>query len=652
MKFLFDDELVNEMIDIIDTKNEENNTTDNMDEKNKSDINLSDNDNQNIILNSLDTDTDVLPDLEKLETSNTELEKSKKISSKYLTISNKIVKSDKYKEDLIIKFNTMINKMYDNDKSLGIFKDLFVSHLQNINLSNSEAIDDISQQIEIIESTNNNDDTRREIAELMDIMKEYTNQSGPSEYEYEDEDAPLKEESYSLYDSDWVPIDNPTNQSNTNELEIPTEGQIDTSDTHLRKLYSQIQYSDGCACGHCRPKKVVSIDPLLSYDRRFFPAPNPANYRMSREIWAYPKYTEELSIQEFAKQFLMKKKTETKPEDTVASETDLETTSDTQLKQQNSSTDAIDEMIDELDTQIQIKKDETSIPTESLTDTVIEKETTVIMEDDELICPISFEPIEELAMTCYGQIYEKEDIENWLMEHDTDPISGRFMFTKQLITKGIDRNNIKYWQKKIRENMQILYNYPIELLYPEDKVNEVRKVKENIRNFDESFQKIWKEYSNNKLSCFRNPSITKDSLGTNKYIYYDNAVQRPLGTGSGFEYIDLSGDYFTKFQSVGQNFKLTSFNGADLSNNVFVQCQFSRSTFIGANLSATIFHGCSFLGEEVNFADASCTDETQFIDCKVEDIGDWTSWKICEKVEQCLKRRLLKGPFVVLSFDE
>jgi hypothetical protein len=600
------------------------------------------------------------------------------------TEKKKIPVLEKHDKEVIHKFNSIINKIYDpNDPYNKLCKELFMDCYICIDLDMNRQI--ISQYIDAI-ILNNNLSTHKAMDILNMVSKYAVSKDGvskngvskdvgkyilfehnykPPKYEYIDESNEDNFTQPNSFDvaNDKQDEDEPLKKKiSTNSFKLK-DGEINTSDDYLNYLYSQIQYSKGCACGTCDPPKFISIDPLLSYDRRFFPAPNPSNYRMSQEIWAYPKYTEELSIQEFANQFLMKNKSDGELETKVTSELETKVTSDATKNKLNmvtqkeqTSDDIIDEMINELDTQIEIDKsmikiNETRILSETKANVILDKETEIIMEDDELICPISFEPIVELAMTCYGQIYEKEEIQNWLMEHDTDPLSGRFMFTKQLITKGIDRKNIKYWQKKIRENMQILYNYPIELLYPETKVKEVAEIKKNIWNFDEINQNLWKKYNSNMLLCFRNPSLSKHNINGNKNINNING-QRPPGTGIGFEYIDLSGDYFSKHQHAKQNFKSTSFNGADLSNNVFVECQFSRCTFIGANLSATIFHGCSFLGEEVNFANASSTDETQFIDCKVEDIGDWTSWQTREKVEQSLKRRLLDGSFTVLSFDE
>lgn len=380
----------------------------------------------------------------------------------------------------------------------------------------------------------------------------------------------------------------------------------------ISKIFSS---SSGCTCELCearRDKMLRYITPIQSYDRSLFPQPDPMDYRMTSVIWAFPKYTEELSVSEFKKKYL------DKSEETVE--------------------DKANEIV------------------ARVSEEILEVETETNDNGDiELICPITTEPIEEIAMTCHGHIYEKSEIEMWMQNHDTDPISGRYLYTKRLITKGIDVKNIRQCQKKIRDNMLILYNYPRELIYPEEIVKQVKATQDYILAFDEKETEIWKQYSLQKKSYFRDPNITKICMGKNKYILQDTDIVRPKNTGKGFEYLDLSGDYFNRYQNIGQSYKGASFNGANLSGNVFIQCQFSRCTFIGANIASCIFHGCSFLGEEVNFAGATSSDETQFIDCRVEDIGSWTAHSDIDLVKRCLNNRLLKESFEVISvgsFDE
>ena len=382
------------------------------------------------------------------------------------------------------------------------------------------------------------------------------------------------------------------------------------------------EYKRECNCPSCtRQREQMEwrkkpIPPIMSYDRSRFPEPNRDSSRMARITWAYPKYTEELSVEEF-QQILDARLKDMETEETTT-EPKTEEVMETETKETTTDNDSFD--------------------------------------DDELTCPISFETLDEtnIAMTCYGQYYEINTIRDWMMEHDTDPIARRFLYTKALITKGIDLKNIKVSQKKIQQNMLILSNYPHELIYPDNKIKEIKKTQQTIRNFEGEIREMWTQYCIDKLSYFRNPDVSKQTIPRNRYLNQNGDYPRPEGTGKDFEYMDLSGDYFNKFQHINQNFKGTSFNGADLSNNVFVQCAFNRCTFVGANIASTVFHGCSFLGEEVNFADASVSDETQFIDCSAENIGDWTRWTDPQMVKLCFKNRYLEGPYSVISlgFDE
>lgn len=415
-----------------------------------------------------------------------------------------------------------------------------------------------------------------------------------------------------------------------------------------------------CNCESCQKRREsntlysrsITITPIMSYDRRFFPEPNRGISRMSRITWAYPKYTEELSVEEFQKYLdsIHEKEAEKDKQKLLAIE---------KAKENTEVSEILENDISDMETDTEAKK-EITVDTDmnSSQNTNGENINAEIMQveietnndgEEEIICPISIEPIEELAMTCYGHVYEKSVIQEWIMNHDTDPISGRYLFTKSLITKGIDRKNIRASQKKIRDNMLILSNYPTELLYPEHKVKEVNQMAQKIRNFTGSEEEEWKNYSINQLSYFRNPDAAKQTIPRNRYLNTDGDYPRPMGTGKDFEFLNLSGDYFNKFQHIGQNFKGASFNGADLSSNVFIQCYFNRCTFICANISAAVFHGCTFLGEEVNFAGASASEDTQFIDCTAEDVGDWSKWTDPQKVKLCFKNRLLTEPYSVIS---
>ena len=273
------------------------------------------------------------------------------------------------------------------------------------------------------------------------------------------------------------------------------------------------------------------------------------------------------------------------------------------------------------------------------------------VEDEEILCPISTCPIEEMAMTCYGQVYERESIEEWIAENDTDPITGRFLYSKKLVLHNYNVSEIRQIQKKINQNMMLIHNIPYSLLYPENITEEVTKITHSINNrsrTDDVFFQQWKEYNNNILKYFQQSGSTKNNI--DDYLDKKLTNNRPENTGKGFEYLNLGSDMFNKHLHREQNFKYTSFNGTDLNNNTFVQCIFSRCTFVGANLSGCLFQNCSFVGEEVNFANAYTTSDTQFIDCVIEPIGQTRAVGDEFNVRQSFNQRHLDGPYQIICF--
>lgn len=262
-------------------------------------------------------------------------------------------------------------------------------------------------------------------------------------------------------------------------------------------------------------------------------------------------------------------------------------------------------------------------------------------------CPITMDVIQEMAMTCHGHIYEKSAIEEWLQKNNTDPMTGKVIYTKTLITKGIDKDNIQAEQIRVRDMMRQLWHYPVELFYPAEILSKISKTKQRIANFNDEEAQAWTEYETDKKYHFQNPDYSKCSFPVATYLDENDNYTRPEGTGYGFEYIDLSCPPDNKYQHSDCNCKSTSFNGADLSNNVFIQCRFNRCTFISTDLSGCIFQNCTFAGEEVNFTDAKTSTETNFIDCQVEDIGNWNLLTDQDDVKKALNHRNLAGKFIV-----
>lgn len=262
------------------------------------------------------------------------------------------------------------------------------------------------------------------------------------------------------------------------------------------------------------------------------------------------------------------------------------------------------------------------------------------------VCPISFDEIKNPGITCYGNVYEKSFIEEWVKTHDTDPLCGRILFTKCIISRGLENmsaDNIYEIQKKIRNNLKLAFRQPFELMYPEVKMQEIRKTQAHIAQFKGDDKLHWAQYTMYKKSYFRTPGKCKSGFPEPFFIDQFDEISRPNNTGHGVQFVDLSSNPDDKYELKVENYKGLSFIGTDLSNNVFYECKFHRCVFIGAILKGTIFHRCDFSGEEVNFAEAITDQETRFIDCMIEDVGSWHKKIYRDDVEMCLKHRLLEG---------
>ena len=59
--------------------------------------------------------------------------------------------------------------------------------------------------------------------------------------------------------------------------------------------------------------------------------------------------------------------------------------------------------------------------------------TNKISVSDEFLCPILREPMSDPYITLSGHSYQKEAIEQWLLKHDTDPMTGQKLNSKLII---------------------------------------------------------------------------------------------------------------------------------------------------------------------------------------------------------------------------
>ena len=55
------------------------------------------------------------------------------------------------------------------------------------------------------------------------------------------------------------------------------------------------------------------------------------------------------------------------------------------------------------------------------------------MQEEKFLCPITREPMKEPVFTCDGHTYEKSAIANWLINHNTSPITGLVLANKNLV---------------------------------------------------------------------------------------------------------------------------------------------------------------------------------------------------------------------------
>ena len=51
-------------------------------------------------------------------------------------------------------------------------------------------------------------------------------------------------------------------------------------------------------------------------------------------------------------------------------------------------------------------------------------------------------------MTCVGQTYEKKNIEKWLEENNTDPLTNNVLYNKSLTQNHFAKIQIDQWREK------------------------------------------------------------------------------------------------------------------------------------------------------------------------------------------------------------
>jgi hypothetical protein len=80
---------------------------------------------------------------------------------------------------------------------------------------------------------------------------------------------------------------------------------------------------------------------------------------------------------------------------------------------------------------------------------------------EEYACPISGEPMVDPVTTAVGQTYDRANIERWLRDHNTDPLTNARLRTRELTPNHALRSLIKRWTE-VRDEAEIPPSTPIQ----------------------------------------------------------------------------------------------------------------------------------------------------------------------------------------------
>lgn len=259
-----------------------------------------------------------------------------------------------------------------------------------------------------------------------------------------------------------------------------------------------------------------------------------------------------------------------------------------------------------------------------------------------IICPITKEEITgDYGLTMTGSIYSYDAIEIWLKFNFTDPLTN--IIIPNTITKysaETDIEIIKDESNKLKETY--LYKLDGKFLlkgipYSTNKINEIIEIKNSL-----SGKLSWLKYCKAKAPQL----ISSEKQKTSVFFYYDlcsldkspldkdDEIIRPNGYGYGFEFVNFSSFLRQKEKRIlDADFKMTSFNGANISGFEFVDCKFSECAFIATNIQNTVFINCSFEGLSTVFFSSEIDNKTKFFNCTVSNYNASKIYNSHEKRE-------------------
>lgn len=264
-------------------------------------------------------------------------------------------------------------------------------------------------------------------------------------------------------------------------------------------------------------------------------------------------------------------------------------------------------------------------------------------------CPITTEPIKVYGMTVLGNVYEYEEIVNWLRDNNTDPITNQMLpstFVVKLTSPPKSDEELKSMQKNMRLSTKgwageiTLVGYSVRF------VERVDREKEAIETYKKTNPDEWEKFESTILEALSNPNVTsiscyfgrcygRDEITIEGEHHKTQTIIYPGNISTGLSHLS-----FPRNVTKHKSFKSSSFNGSDLRKQTFYECDLSRTTFVRSDLRGTSFIRCHFIGENIHFAKCLTDTTTTFQECELERVGKWS---ICETTDEFRDTLVLRG---------
>lgn len=252
--------------------------------------------------------------------------------------------------------------------------------------------------------------------------------------------------------------------------------------------------------------------------------------------------------------------------------------------------------------------------------------------NNKYICPITQMPIVNGGMTCSGHIFEYDAIIKWLKTSNINPSTG--MPLGSTFVRKFDINDNSEIIEKLIDDAKKSYSAWCPLEKSWNDLEKLYREKLAIKNSFDFQNDKWIKYDIMKRKRF--PELSNKAFMSaccNKNLIDDgDIIERPHGTGSQFDFIDLSNLVIKE-----KSFKSQIFQFTNLNKTVFISCDLSRVQFIGCNMNGTQFINCIFIGEEVCFY--KVIGLFTFEKCEMEYVDKWITTGETSEILKILKSR-------------